>query len=214
MQPPRAYKVLIADSESLFRKGLRTILSSQPDLSVVGDACSFKDALELAQAHSPDALAVHSALLGDIPAERPAAVREYSKTFPLLVLTEEGDVHLHEACRPDCVDRSADPEALLAAIRLRAYRFRQDEGAGMAEGLHALAESTGRIPQIPGLTLRETEVLRLITEQLTAREIAEELGLSIKTVEAHKLNLMRKLGIHDRASLIRYAADHDPVAAA
>lgn len=209
MQPLRAYKVLIADPQPLFRKGLRTILSSQPDLSVVADTCNLPEAVEMAQSCAPDALAMNSFLLGDAAADRPARLKELAKSLPVIVLTEEGDLPLLESCRPDCVPRGAETDAILAAIRLRAYRFRQDENPGMAAGLQALAQSTRSAATIPGLTVRETEVLRLLAEHLTAREIAEELGLSIKTIEAHKLNLMRKLGIHDRASLIEYAAAHD-----
>lgn len=209
MQPARTYRILIADPQHLFRKGLKTILSSQPDLNVIGEVSTLNEVVEMAGFHFPEAVALNSGLLAEVAEERPARFKELSGSLPLLIVTDDDDWALLESARQDCVSRSAESSAILAAVRLRAYRSRQEDSPEMASGLQALAQSMGKSTLIPGLTARETEVLRLLTEHLTAREIAHDLGLSIKTVEAHKLNLMRKLGIHDRASLIRYAVAHD-----
>ena len=110
--------------------------------------------------------------------------------------------------------RDSSPAQLIAGIRQLALNFDRETGDRELTGLsrlipdlHALSASVARGPRHAGLTSREREVMCLLTDGYTVREAAAELGLSVKTIEAHKLNLMRKLGVHDRASLIASAME-------
>ena len=103
--------------------------------------------------------------------------------------------------------KNSAPNQLVAGIRQVAQQDDQNNrGLSLfTADLKALAESN-TFPRASVLTMREQEVMRLLAEGRTVREVAAELSLSIKTIEAHKLNLMRKLDIHNRASLIECAA--------
>jgi two-component system, NarL family, response regulator NreC len=193
------YRILIADDQVLFRRGLRTILAAQPDMQVTDEASSLEEAFEKAARQTVDLILMNAALLqagdGCFP---PGNV-------PTLLLTNESNGG------PDEIARTASSAEIVAAVRSRAKLARKDPEQSSAADLQALAASTGTFATFPGLTIRESEILRLLVEGLTAREAAKELGLSIKTVEAHKLNVMRKLGLHNRASLIRFAAEHGAI---
>lgn len=196
MEHGNTYRLLIADNRVLFRRGLRTILAAQPDMEVADEASTLEEALEKASRRTVDLIVINEGLLpplneGFVPGD----VRT-------LVLTGNGPDG------PDAVSRTAPAAEIVAAVRSSAKLTRKDGETSSMADLQALAASTRSFGIFPGLTTRESEIVRLLVEGLTARELAKELKLSIKTVEAHKLNLMRKLGIHNRASLIRFAAEH------
>ena len=105
--------------------------------------------------------------------------------------------------------KNSPPAELVAAVSKVAKRDRLDPRSlsESAADLQALADTSARYSHAAALTLREQEILKLLAEGRTVRQTAGELSLSIKTVEAHKLNLMRKLDIHNRATLIEYALE-------
>ena len=112
--------------------------------------------------------------------------------------------------------KGSAPAEFVAGIRQLALSGDEDliGLSRIVPDLQALRNSTGQSQRTPDLTSREQEVIRLLAEGRTARETATELGLSIKTIEAHKLNLMRKLDVHDRASLIACATQAGLIAKA
>jgi two-component system response regulator NreC len=186
------YRLLIADNQLLYRRGLRTILEAQPDLHVAAEASSLQEAIEKANSQTLDLILMNAALVEAAGAERPAV------DIPTLLLGSEG---------PDAIARTAHASEIIAAIRSHAKRIRRNQEL-VSRDMEEATAVTAQAGTFPGLTIRESEILRLLVENFTAREVANELGLSIKTVEAHKLNVMRKLGVHNRASLIRFAAEH------
>jgi DNA-binding NarL/FixJ family response regulator len=113
--------------------------------------------------------------------------------------------------------KSSNPDQLIAAVRRVANSSDDGNPVGLSRlipDLQALAESNRGNKRGPVLTAREQEVMKLLAEGRTVREVALELSLSVKTIEAHKLNLMRKLDIHNRANLVEYAIHTGVIAAA
>lgn len=202
-------KIFIAHSQHLFRKGLSALLGSQPACRVVGDGPDFLGTTEEIQRYSPDILLFDASLIRgsrtptDFPAHR-----------ILFLANQEQIGALSEESRA-AVLRTATPGAIGEAIRrLAGFPLATSIASTATKDLRSLADSTGVFSSSPALTSRENEILLILADGHTAREVAEELSLSVKTVEAHKLNLMRKLGVHNRAALIRYALEHSMLGAA
>ena len=207
----RLSTILIADAHVLFRRGLRALLSAEPDLEVVAEASDFPDAMLKAGLLKPEVIVMDLALLKPASQQSLLAIRqgELAKSALLFLTDEDGEQQLETAIAAGArgyMLRKSTPAQLVAGVR---QVISADDGSTMTisptiADLQALAASN---PASKGsvLTAREQEVVRMLGEGRTVREVAAELGLSIKTVEAHKLNLMRKLDIHNRASLIEYA---------
>ncbi|MBV8069062.1 MAG: response regulator transcription factor [Acidobacteriaceae bacterium] len=199
-------QILIADRSLLFRSGLRSFISSEPDMTVIGEAGTFSEALAHLSTRSADVVVLDSGLARDTC---PSVMREVS--CPLLWLAkEETDEELHLAIRSGArgyMLKNSTPAELIAGIR-HVSSMSDDEPRGLSKiipDLQALQNSTKMPDRASDLTVREQEVVRMLAEGRTAREAAAELGLSVKTIEAHKLNLMRKLAVHNRAHLVAYA---------
>jgi two-component system response regulator NreC len=211
----RIHKIMLADGHTLFRRGLRSLLASETDLDVVAETGGIEEALAVAKLLAPDALIMDLELLSDVPAEAQEqtslALRQMAGITGLLFLTvEDTPANLDKAIGAGArgyMLRNSAPAQLVAGIRQVAQHDEQNPGALslLTPDLKALAASN-HYARASVLTLREQEVMRLLAEGRTVREVAAELSLSIKTIEAHKLNLMRKLDIHNRSSLIESAA--------
>ena len=224
----RTYRTIVADSHNLFRRGLVTLIKSEADMEVTGEASDFAQALALLNPASsdlasdispasafpaaalPDVLIMEIGLLQEDP-EATKSLRMLPESVAVLFLApEESPEWLRLTVASGArayVLKGCAPAQLLAAIR-QATVLEDRDAQGLsrqAPDLHALAEKERSYSRTPPLTPREQEVVTLLAEGRTVREVASELSLSIKTIEAHKLNLMRKLDIHNRASLVDYA---------
>lgn len=205
-------RVLIADDHAVVRTGIRLLLSAHQDIVVVGEAKDGFEAIDLASELRPDVVVMDVAMAGLSGLEATRRLRQLQPDAKILMLTMHADEeYFFEAVRAGAsgyVLKEASHEDVVEAVRtvgrggvafdsslarklLDDYLRRVDAGE---EG-----ESFGR------LTDREREVLRLTAEGRSAREIAELLTLSPKTVEKHRTNLMEKLNLHNRAELVRYA---------
>ncbi len=183
------------------------MLSGEEDVRPAGEVDTF-EALMTAIEPPTDFVVLDMSMLDGVSEEQLLQLRQRFATTPALFLAKED--------RPESLDlamraggraymlKSTPPVALVAAIRKIAAGQDVRELETTAD-LQALAESGRKVSRQEILTGREQEILRLLAEGRTVRETAGELALSVKTVEAHKLNLMRKLNIHNRASLIEYA---------
>jgi two-component system response regulator NreC len=203
----KTIKILVADRNLLFRSGLRVLLSSEADMTVVAEAGELTEALGETAACGPDVLVLDSSLAADAP----IPVLRDLKCAVLLLAPEETEEQLQLAVRAGArayMLKTSSPAELVAGIRQVASAGQEELGglSKIVPDLQALQASTEQGQRPTALTSRERDVLRILAEGRTAREAATELGVSIKTVEAHKLNLMRKLDVHDRASLIACAA--------
>lgn len=207
----RHTKVLIADNQLLFRRGLRTLLSAEPDLEVIGEASDLAESLLKTQQLSPDVLVMDLNLIQMQDPSALVALRQTKAHAGLLFLTNEDSPELLElaitAGAQGYMLKNSTASQLVAGIRQVVTADDQTMGtlSRIVPDLQALAASNQPYIRGPILTAREQEVVRLLAEGHTVREVASELLLSVKTVEAHKLNLMRKLDIHNRATLVDYA---------
>lgn len=215
----RTSQILIADGHLLFRRGLRSLLEVESDLEVVGEAADAVEAsVKIAMAH-PNVLVMDVALLEGSGAQTVFAIRQENPNVSILFLTQEdGPEQLEHAIQAGgrgYMLKSTPPAQLVAGIRQVAFSDDKNprELSRIVPDLRALAAPNERQPRSSVLTAREQEVMRLLAEGRTVREVAAELSLSVKTVEAHKLNLMRKLDIHNRASLVEYAVQQGWIAA-
>jgi DNA-binding NarL/FixJ family response regulator len=200
-------KVLIADDHGIVRSGLRMLLERQDDIEVVGEAADGAEARDMAIRERPDLaiLDVKMPKLTGLQATR--EIREQAPDVSVLILSMYDDErYLFEALKAGAsgyvLKAQADVE-LLEAVRAvqRGEPFLTPE-AQRALIKDVLGESAARTDE---LTPREQEVVKLVAEAHTNKEIAEILHLSEKTVENHRSNAMRKLGMRDRVELVRYA---------
>lgn len=218
-QDRSSIRVLIADRNLLFRRGLRTVLSNEPDFTLLDDAADSAEVLAKVQSENPNVLAISLDLL------RPEAdhfgywLRKTNPGVAILVLaandSSENLQQSIEAGAKGYMLKDSSPAQFVNAFRQLACENGSDgaEVSATIPDLRALAERTPAAVRPHLLTTREQEVVKLLAEGRTVKEVAHDLSLSIKTVEAHKLNLMRKLNIHNRSSLIEYAVREGMVSA-
>jgi DNA-binding NarL/FixJ family response regulator len=200
-------RILLADDHALVRHGFRMILAAQPDMEIAGEAGNGREAVELAQKLKPDVVVMDVAMpeLNGIEATR--RIIELAPRARVLALSMHKDaVYVREILRAGArgylLKDSADAD-LLAAVRAVA------KGEGyLSPGVSDAVLSDYRrhvTDPLDLLTSREREVLQLIAEGKTNKEIATSLNLSVYTVEAHRGRLMEKLNLHSTGELVRFA---------
>jgi two-component system response regulator NreC len=210
IQPAKRIRVLVCDDHALFREGVKTILSSQPDIEVVGEAGDGKEGLEQALRLYPDVVLMDismPALKGFDAALRIKKARPDIKVLILSVYDDEDMVaRCLDAGAAGYVLKDSPPMQLVYAIQA-VHRGQQYMSPRVLTGLvrQYMAQPTDFKVGYELLSDREREILVYLAEGQSLKDIATRLNLSVKTVDAHKVNLMRKLDLHDRSELIRYA---------
>ena len=202
-------KTLIVDDHTLFREGLRRVLNQEPDIEVVGEASDARSALELVARFTPHVVLMDIGMPGLSSFEAARLIQRADPGTKLIFLTMYEDEEYLQQCLEVAADgyilKDAPAAQLLGAVR-DVYQGRKYLSPQVLDKL--VSQSGFGAPGLPrssSLTPREREVVKMIAEGNSVRRIAELLGLSIKTVEAHKFNLMRKLNIHNKAQLVTYA---------
>jgi two-component system, NarL family, response regulator NreC len=190
----------------LLRQGLRRLLDDAQDMEVVAEAGSAGEALQCVAECYPDVVIADAGVFALGANQVGSLIQERSPRSKVLFLTMHEDGPSFEQERTDsasCAVQRTSAEELVEAVRrmhsaqsLTPGPARHDRGDWREEGLPPRARS---------LTAREREVLKLLAEGRTVRSAADVLGLSVKTVDAHKFNLMRKLGVHNKAELVMWA---------
>ncbi len=214
----RINRILIADAHLLFRRGVRALLSGESDLQVIDEAADAAEALIKVRLSAPDVLVMDLALVAADGQEAAFSIRQAQPSIAILFLTQrDGPEQLELAIAAGgrgYMLKDSAPAQLAAGIRqIAAADDQNPQGLSrIVPDLRALAVSNEGYTRGAVLTAREQEVMRLLAEGRTVREVAFDLQLSVKTVEAHKLNLMRKLDIHNRAALIEYALEKGLIA--
>lgn len=198
--------IVLADDHAVMRDGVRMVLESQPDLRVIGTADDGAEAVDLVDALRPDVAVL------DIAMPRTnglAAARQIHKRTPntkiIFLSMHDGEEYFKEAMRAGAagyVLKRAAATELVAAIRA-VQRGESYLDPALTNALNDLGE--GEIGRLADLTEREIEVLKLVAEGLTNRQIAAQLIISVKTVQSHRTNIMEKLDLHDRTDLVKYA---------
>jgi len=209
-----AVDIVLADDHGVLRGGLRALLNAEDDFEVVGEAASGDEALQVAAELQPDIVLLDLNMPGPGGIEVTRRLREQLPETRVLVLT----VHEDEGLLREAIDSGASgyiikravESELINAIRAVSRGEMYIHPSMTRALLHKPAESTSAPSGAhESLTPRETDVLRLIVRGYTNRQAAEELGLSVRTVETHRANLMGKLGLKSRVELVRWAADSD-----
>ncbi len=211
-----AIRIIVADDHGVLRAGLRALLNAEPDLLVVGEAADGFEALNLTRQLNPDILLLDIVMPGPDGGSI-EVVRRLKQTQPevrVLFLTLHEDVGLmREALQAGAagytIKRTVDTE-LISAIRT-VYEGKYYVHPEMTQALLKDMVPTSTVSDTPttSLTRRELDVLNLIVKGYTNRRIAQELTLSLGTVNSHRANIMSKLNLHNRVELVRYASEHD-----
>ncbi len=206
----RALRILLADDHVTVRHGLKLLIDGQPDMTVVAEASDGEDALRGALALKPDVVVMDISMPGMNGLAATRALRQARPDAVIVTLTRHADdAYLQELLRAGVsgyvLKRSA-PTELLHAIRSVAAGGQYIDSTLTARVTAGFSRQGGRAAQpATGLTDREAEVLRLIAVGYGNKEIAAQLSLSTKTVEAHKANAMRKLELTGRIDIVKYA---------
>jgi two-component system response regulator NreC len=201
-------KVLVVDDHEIVREGIRMVLAADPELEVVGVASSGEEAIEKVRDLEPNVVLMDIGMPGLSGFEATRRIRESSPGTHVVALTVHARVRV-----PDARAGATGYVVTRPVGRRDPGREARSPGRGRLHPTVAkllikdyLARvAKGEETSFDTLSDREREILKLIAEGQTNREIADTLFLSIKTVQAHRANLMRKLGMHDRTELVKYA---------
>jgi DNA-binding NarL/FixJ family response regulator len=205
-------RIVLADDHNLVRTGMRLLLESFPDVQVVGEAADGLEALEQIGRHRPDCVLMDLAMPGLNGVE---AVRRATKQYPgipILVISMHADeAYVHRALAAGAAGyllKGSDKDELQLAVstvcRGETY-LTPAISKTLVAALARKAEGREAASPLDVLTERQRGVLRLVAEGMSTKQIAAQLGLSAKTVEAHRHAIMERLGIRDLAGLVRFA---------
>lgn len=206
-------RVLLTDDHQLFRQGIRTLLDAEEDLEIAGEAANAADAVALARQQRPDIVLMDIGMTGMSSFEATRQIRKERPETRVIFLSMYDD----EDYLAECVEigaggyvlKDSPAEQLLTAIR-EVHHGGSFLSPRLLSRLVDDLRTQGRAgvmrqPRFGTLTKREREILKMLAEGKSVKETAAEFNLSVKTVEAHKFNLMRKLDIHNKAQLVQYA---------
>jgi DNA-binding NarL/FixJ family response regulator len=208
----RKIRCLLVDSHALIRHGVRRLLEDESDIEVVEEAGTMDEALQKLCQLQPDVVLMDTAMPGLSSLEAVRLLQHTSPRTKLLFLTGHGD---HESALQGLqagamgyVHKDTTPPNLVQALRdvHRGIRYVSPQVLQrVRKDSRTLTSAQQAYPASVTLTPRQREIVKLLAEGHSVRKIAETLGVSAKTVDAHKFNLMRKLGIHNKAQLVTYA---------
>lgn len=209
-----AIRLIVADDHAVLRAGLRLLLEAETDMTVVGEAGDAASALALAEQLKPDVVLLDLTMPGASGLAVIAQLRQVSERLRILILTMHDDeAYLRQALAAGAsgylLKKAADVE-LLSAIRAvhgGGVYLHPDHARGLLDAMveRARTDRKGEAATKQSLSPREEELLRLIALGHTNQQVARQLYLSVKTVETYRSRLMAKLGLANRAELVRYA---------
>ena len=205
-------RCVIADDHAMLRYGVRRLLEDAPDFAVVGEAGDATEALKLVLEHRPDLVLLDISMPGMSSFEAGSLIEAHCPGTRIVYLTMHEDrEYVQQALRSGASGyllKDTPAPLLLAALR----EIRRGERSLSPQIQTKLNDDAALRNQVvrttlrrSSLTLREREVMKLLAEGNTVKKVAVILGVSVKTVEAHKFNLMRKLDIHNKAQLVMVA---------
>jgi len=225
-------RVLLADDHDILRQGLRMLLSMQQEMQVVGEACTGREAVVMARELMPDVVVMDITMPDMDGLEACQLIRSQRPATQVLMLTmHESEEYFLQSLRMGAAGylvKKAAPSDLRMAINsiaqggaflypglakalIRSY-VASPASASPASNDHEGMNASSLAQALRVLTPREVEVLRLVAEGRTNQEIADQLTLSIKTVQTHRANVMEKLDLRDITHLVRFAVHHGLIA--
>lgn len=213
------YRIVIAEDHTILREGLRAILAADPGLEIVGEAEDGREAVRQAASKAPDLILMDLSMPRMNGLEAIREIRRQSPGTKILALTvhssEEYVLAALEAGADGYVLKDATRSELVMAIR-RILEGKRYLSPGISDAvIEGYLEGRRQLrPETPweSLTQREREILKLIAEGYKNKEVADYLCISLKTVEKHRANLMKKLDLHNAAALTAYAIEKKLVA--
>jgi len=208
----KATGILLVDDHEIVRAGLRSLLERQEALTIVGAAGNGAEAVRLAAQLQPDVVLMDVSMPEMDGVEATHRLKDVAPEAKVLALTvHEEEAYFFEmltAGASGYIPKRASPQILLTAISTvaRGEIFLHPSVAGSLVQAY-LEEGASEVKKriYDGLTARQREVLKLIAEGLSNQEIADRLDISIRTVERHRENIMKRLNLHSRAALVKYA---------
>lgn len=206
---PTRLRVLLADDHVTVRHGLKLLIDGQPDMTVVGEASDGETAVREALSLRPDVVVMDISMPGINGLVATRALRQQHPDIGIVTLTRHSDdAYLEELLRAGSsgyILKQSPPTELLQAIRAVSAGRQYIDSSLTGRLTASFLEREGGKPAGGTPSERENEVLRLIAAGYSNKEIASQLDLSVKTVETHKANAMRKLGLTGRIDIVRYA---------
>jgi len=205
--------ILVADDHAIVRAGLRALIQSEPSLSIVAEAAGGVEAMSLTKQFKPDVLLLDLSMpdMDGITVTKELHI-QYPELRILILTVHEDEGLLREAIRSGAsgyILKHAAEKELIEAIK-RVMKGEMYVDPKMLPSLFEQKKTSTHLQEekIKPLTPREVEVLKLIADGYTNRQIGEQLNLSVRTVEGHRANIFAKLGLHNRVELVRYAKEH------
>lgn len=207
-----AVRVMIADDHGIVLKGIRFIIDQQPDLVIVGETGNGREAVQMAAELKPDVVVIDVAMpeLNGIEATN-QIVRQEPETGVIILSMHSDEIYLvraiHAGARGYLLKDHAESE-LIGAVRTVSQKkpfFSPAIAKTLLEGYVRQLQDKGLHDSYELLTQREREIIQLLAEGKSNKEVAAMLDLSVYTVETHRVNLMQKLGLHNTAEIVLYA---------
>ena len=210
----KPFSIVIAEDHTILREGVKALLSSHPDLKVVGEAADGLEAIRCVQNHNPDMILLDLSMPRMTGLDAIKEIKRVTPKIKIVVLTvhntEEYILSTLQAGADGYVLKDAHSTELLTAIRhvLDGHRYLSPGISGtIIDGLLEGKKESAIRSAWDTLTQREREILKLVAEGHKNKDIADLLCISVKTVEKHRANLMEKLGLHNVAALTALAAE-------
>jgi DNA-binding NarL/FixJ family response regulator len=205
-------RVLIADDHAIVREGVKMILAKESDIEVAGEASDGQEALDLVERLKPQVIVMDISMPGMGGIEATQLVKERYPGINVLALTmHEDESYVFKLLRAGAsgyVLKRAAAQDLVQAVRAAAKGeafLYPSVARKVVEDYLKRVESGEERSRYDGMTEREKEILTLIAQGLSNKQIGERLYISIKTVQTHRAHILEKLGLHDRTELVRYA---------
>ncbi|HEY4359208.1 MAG TPA: response regulator transcription factor [Acidobacteriaceae bacterium] len=209
-------RIVIADDHDLIRRGVRNLISCRKEWQVVGEASNGAEAVEKVTSLRPDVAIVDFSMPILNGPEAASQIAKVSPKTSVVVLTMHDSEHvirgvLQSGAKGFVLKSDADEDliaAVEAVVQKRHFFTHRVASMMLEEYFTAIRPSIRNRDEGPRLTMREREVLRLLADGVTSKQIADRLSISVRTVESHRMHINRKLGFGSIADLVRYAIRH------
>ena len=207
-------KILFADDHAIVRDGLRSLFNSDPQFIIVGEAVDGIEAIKLVSKYKPNVAILDISMPNLNGIEATSIIKKNNPEIKILILTiHENEEYVQEmilAGADGYVVKNAEKQEIFDGVRAVVNNetfFSSTVSKVLINGLikRTRQNELGQQDANNKLTKREIEILRFIAESMTSKEIAEKLFISLSTVNSHRMNIMKKINVHDTASLVKYA---------